>query len=102
MHPFSDKQFEDILNACKTRHVKNLYLFGSILTERFQNKSDVDFLVEFHTLTPEDYSDSYFDLCEELEKILGRKVDLVTINSIKNPYFKESVFSTRQKLFPVN
>jgi len=48
---------------------------------------------------PEDYADNYFDLCDDLESLLGRKVDVVTLKSVRNPYFKASVFKSRQLVY---
>jgi Predicted nucleotidyltransferases len=76
-----------------------LFSFGSINTDRFNNNSDIDLLVEFGSIDIEEYADNYFDLIEDLEDLLQRRVDLVTIKSIKNPYFKKEVDKTRQLIF---
>jgi len=89
----------DIQEVCKKRYVRNLFLFGSILTNRFSDKSDIDFLVDFEVLPIEDYADNYFDLCADLEQILGRRVDIVTMRSVKNPYFETELLKTRQLIF---
>lgn len=89
----------DIREICRKRHVVNLYVFGSVLTDQFNKQSDIDFLVEFENQIPEDYADNYFDLCDDLEKLLGRQVDVVTLKSVRNPYFMEEVFKTRQLIF---
>lgn len=36
-----------IIDLCKKYRVKKLYVFGSILTDRFNDDSDVDFSVDF-------------------------------------------------------
>ncbi len=84
---------EKIINACKQMHVKSLYLFGSrARNENYTDKSDLDFLFSFaynadgNLLFP-DYD--YFDLKFELEKITGKKVDLVSEDKIVNTYFLE-------------
>jgi predicted nucleotidyltransferase len=41
----------------------------------------------------------YFDLKDELERILGREVDLVDASAVRNPYFKASAFGTGQDLY---
>jgi predicted nucleotidyltransferase len=76
-----------------------LFSFGSINTDRFNNNSDIDLLVEFGPIDIEEYADNYFDLIEDLEDLLQRRVDLVTIKSVKNPYFKKEVDKTRQLIF---
>jgi predicted nucleotidyltransferase len=52
-----------------------LFSFGSINTDRFNNNSDIDLLVEFGSIDIEEYADNYFDLIEDLEDLLQRRVD---------------------------
>ena len=55
-------------------------------------KSDFDLLVEFSPkLEILDYADNYFSLLDALEKILERKVDLVSVKSLKNPVLLEEI-----------
>ena len=41
----------------------------------------------------------YFDLKFELERIIGRNVDLVMERAVKNPFFRASVVETAQDLY---
>ena len=93
------KNLKEIERICKERSVSKLYTFGSVNTDKFQNTSDIDLLVEFGDIDIEEYADNYFDMCDDLEGIFNRKVDLVTINSVKNPYFKKELDNTRQLIF---
>ena len=52
--------------------VSRLSVFGSILTDRFNEDSDVDMVVDFDKVTLKDYADNYFDLKFSLEDILSR------------------------------
>lgn len=99
MQKLMETHLADIQSVCKKRYVRNLYVFGSVLTNRFNKKSDIDFLVEFEDFPVEDYADNYFDLCADLERILNRHVDLVTMRSVKNPYFESELLQTRQLIF---
>ncbi len=78
-----------IAQLCKKYNVEKLYVFGSILTEKFNDNSDIDFIVKFHQLDLSKYADNYFDLKFSLEEILKREIDLLEEKSIKNPYFLE-------------
>ena len=60
-------------------HIKNIGLFGSIVRGDATAKSDVDILVEFEKPIGLDF----VMLADELEEIIGVKVDLVTPNAIK-------------------
>lgn len=59
------------------RHgVKRLRVFGSVLADHFDpDTSDIDFLVAFQPKRENLFHD-YFDLKFELERIVGREVDL--------------------------
>lgn len=84
---------------CRRFHVRRLSLFGSVATGHADAKSsDVDLLVEFLDGTTERF-DAYFDLKEELERLLGRPVDLVSPKALENPYFAASVDRTRRDLY---
>lgn len=83
---------EGIVRACKAHGVRRLRVFGSILTDKFDiDASDVDFLVDFEPGLEHPF-DTYFGLREELERLLGRDVDLVMTEAVRNPYFAASVF----------
>lgn len=76
-----------IIELCKYYKVKTLYVFGSVLTTRFNDKSDIDFLVRFNKeeIPLLEYADNFFDFQFALEDMFGRKVDLVCEDAIKNP-----------------
>jgi uncharacterized protein len=85
-----------IKKFCKEHHVVKFSLFGSVLTDRFNKKSDIDVLVEFHP----DYIPSFFGLADmqfELEDFFHRSVDLRTPNDL-SVYFRENVISNALRL----
>lgn len=90
-----------ILDLCRKHRVRSLSVFGSILTDRFNDQSDVDMLVDFDTTDHEkwDYVRNYFDFQEALEKIFGRKVDLVVEKALKNKYFIQNVNRTKRLIY---
>jgi hypothetical protein len=79
--------------------VKTLYAFGSVLTEKFNEESDVDFIVDFQDVDLLKYADNYFDLKFSLEDTLKRSVDLLEEKAIKNPYFKKAVEQQRKLIY---
>jgi len=85
--------------ACKKYDVKRLELIGSAARDDFKEDSDVDFLVEFYDIRRPGISQRYFDLIAALEKIFSRKIDLIDINAIKNPYFMESINKNRLLIY---
>jgi len=82
-----------------TRLRRRLVVFGSAVTEEFDERdSDVDFLVDFAD-DLEDRLAAYFGLKESLEELLHRPVDLVSPATLRNPYFAEAVARQAQELY---
>jgi predicted nucleotidyltransferase len=82
---------QHIKALCQKHKVSKLFVFGSVLTPRFNNQSDVDLLVDFHKEEVDDYFNNFFDLKYALEKLLGKNVDLVEGQTIKNPYLNKDI-----------
>ena len=90
----------DTLNKiCKKYHVALLFVFGSVLTSKFNNESDIDFVVYFKPIPILDYADNFFDFLHELENIFQRKIDLVSGKALKNPYFIEEIEHTKKLVY---
>ncbi len=99
MHLINDN-IQKIVALCRKHNVKKLYAFGSILTSRFNEESDVDILVDFNSeIDHNNYADNYFDFYHALKKIFNRDVDLVDETTIKNPYFKEELDETKKLIY---
>ncbi len=79
--------------------MKELYLFGSVLSDNFQPTSDIDFLVDFSGVDLMDYFDNFMNFKHQLELLLDRKVDLVENHAIKNPIFRRTVDRSKQLIY---
>lgn len=91
---------EAIRRLCADLAVRELRVFGSVITEHFDpERSDLDFLVEFINPDQPGIFDRYMSLAEGLEVIFQRPVDLVTKQAMKNPVFRHTVNSTSQALY---
>ena len=90
-----------LVELCCRYRVKRLFVFGSAVSESFDAAhSDLDFLVCFADRTPSgEYADRYLGFAEDLEQLFGRPVDLVTEQSIRNPYLRREIESTRQLIY---
>jgi predicted nucleotidyltransferase len=99
MERIKKSHLQKIKDLCLKHNVNKLYTFGSINTENFNQDSDVDFLVDFKQMDYGDYADNYFDLAEKLESLLKKHIDLVTIKSLKKPYFIESVEKSKELIY---
>ena len=84
-----EKNIDSLVSLCKQYKVKELYIFGSILTSKFNKDSDIDMLVQFDKIDILEYADNYFDFKEKLEKLLGREIDLLENQAIRNPIFRK-------------
>ena len=85
---------------CKRFNVQRLDLFGSAARGGFDpDHSDLDFLVDFQPVALDNYPDTYFGLLEALEDLFERSIDLVVRSAIKNPYFLESVETSRTPVY---
>jgi len=82
---------DQIQRLCENYKVKSLYSFGSINTTKFNEQSDVDLMVDFETTDPIEYTENYFNLKFELERILNRSVDLLEHKAIKNQFLRENI-----------
>jgi len=94
-----ESHLKDILNLCKVHKVKSLYAFGSVLTDKFNSKSDIDLIVDFQQVDVLDYGDNYYDLKFSLENIFKRNVDLLEERAIKNPYFRKAINQKKQLIY---
>lgn len=92
-----EKHTAVISKLCKSYKVKSLYAFGSVLTNRFTDESDIDLIVDFKPLDVLDYADNYFDFKFALQELLNRQIDLLEDRAIKNPYFR-NVINQHKKL----
>ena len=90
-----------IIDLCRRHKVKSLAVFGSILTDRFNDQSDIDLLVDFEPTDPEkfDYVTNFFDFQDSLEALLKRSVDLVVSSGLRNKYFINNVNRTKQVIY---
>lgn len=86
-----DKYNHVIKDLCEKHKVRRLYAFGSVLTDKFTETSDIDLIVDFNPVDLHHYADNYFSLKFALEDTLRRSVDLLEEKAIKNPYFRNAV-----------
>lgn len=94
-----ENNIQRIIDLCKKHKVHKLFVFGSILTNRFNDKSDIDLVVDFKKTEIEDYFNNYFDFKYSLEDLLNREIDLLEEQTIKNPYLKKSVDATKTLIY---
>jgi uncharacterized protein len=94
------KKLSDFKDLCKMHKVKYLYAFGSSTTDKFDfENSDIDLLVEIDDPDPIERGEKLMSLWDTFELFFQRKVDLLTESSIRNPYLRKSIDSTKIKIY---
>ena len=94
---------EKIADFCRRWQIEEVSLFGSVLTNRFGDESDVDVLVAFapgiiYTLGQLD------EMQEELATIFGRPVDLIdkkAIQQSQNYIRRREILGSAQVIYAV-
>ncbi|MCX6273552.1 MAG: nucleotidyltransferase domain-containing protein [Bacteroidetes bacterium] len=94
-----DDHIDSLKSLCERYAVDELYVFGSVLSDSFRKDSDLDFLVSFSDINPENYFDNYMDFRESLTKLFNRKIDLLEIQTLRNPILKQSIDRSKRKLY---
>lgn len=86
---------EQIDAFCRRFGVAEFSLFGSILRDDFGPNGDVDVMLEFlpgHGFTFENTP----DIQDELERIIGRRVDVIEKGRIRNPIRRQTIMNSYQ------
>lgn len=94
-----ESNIERLRFLCLRHKVGKLFVFGSVLSNRFNADSDIDLIVDFNEVDLSEYADNYFTLKDELEKLFNRKVDLLEEQAIRNPFFKKSIDQQKRLVY---
>ena len=98
--PIIERHFDQLVALCKKYNVERVYVFGSVVTGDFKSKgSDIDFIVELAPMPPVEKGEKLLSLWNDLEKLYGREVDLLTDKPIRNPYLKKAIEETKQLIY---
>ncbi len=101
MIPEMEQHRDEIIAICEEFGLERLELFGSAISNEFDSeRSDINFLVVF----PTDFDYGPWgaretELRERFERLLGRKVDLVVLKSVRSPYVRRSIERNRKVLY---
>lgn len=87
MSPILQNHRDDILRIATQYGASNVRVFGSVARGEARPESDIDVLIHLET------GRSLLDIVaikQELEELLGRKVDVLTESSL-SPYLREQI-----------
>jgi hypothetical protein len=79
--------------------VKALYAFGSVINGKLTDQCDIDLLVEIHEHDSLKKGELLLSLWGQLEQHFKRKVDLLTYDTLSNPYLKECIDRTKKVIY---
>jgi len=100
MQSFITAKHAEIIDLCRTHHVRRLSIFGSAVRDDFDPAtSDVDVRVEFHPDAFDNYVKNVHSLHDALVAMFGRKVDMVTGDVISNRFFRKELEDTQVTLY---
>ncbi len=100
MQSFITAKQSEIIDLCRTHHVRRLSIFGSAVRDDFDPaSSDIDVRVEFHPAAIDDYARNLDDLHDRLTELFGRKVDLLSAKEIRNPRLRKIIEDAQVTLY---
>ncbi|MEY4833911.1 MAG: hypothetical protein RI980_26 [Bacteroidota bacterium] len=94
-----DNNIENVKKLCTLYNVETMYLFGSALNSNFNSESDIDLLVKFKPMDLAYYFDNYNNFKENLKIVLGRDIDLVEEQSLRNPILIDSIEKSKELIY---
>lgn len=90
----------DFVDLCRAHRVDKIYAFGSSITDHFDPvSSDIDIVVKIDIDDPVDRGEALISLWDKLEALFERQVDLLTEDSIRNPYLKSNIDRTKKLIY---
>ena len=96
-----DLDYDEIKAFCEDYGIRRMALFGSVLTDEFDENSDVDFLVEYEDKHPK--PPYHFHVRRDLQEMIGRRVDLVTVQALqrnnRTPYIRDEILATAENYY---
>lgn len=101
MHASIASHRDALIALCRRYDVERLEVFGSAARgDDFDpTRSDADFLVTFKPESQLPPLEQFFGFAEALEDLLGRPVDLVEPQGIKNPYILAGINRSREVVY---
>ena len=94
-----EQNIDAVSHFCRKHYVEKMCVFGSVLTNDFSPASDIDFLINFRKVNPENYFNNYIDLKTNLEQLFQHSVDLVEEQTVKNPVLRRSIDRNKKLIY---
>jgi len=95
-----NERYTDFVDLCRAHNVDKMYAFGSSITDHFDPEtSDIDVVVKVDIDDPVARGEALLSLWDKLEALFKRKVDLLTEDSIRNPYLRSNINRTKKLIY---
>jgi predicted nucleotidyltransferase len=95
-----EERYADFVDLCRVHKVDKIYAFGSSITNHFDPEtSDIDVVVKLDIADPAERGEALLSLWDNLELFFSRKVDLLTDESIRNPFLKSNIDRTKKLIY---
>ena len=100
LHPIFQSQLPLVNKLLKEHKIKSAYAFGSVVSNKFNDKSDIDLLINFEEgLDPIERGELMWQLQFALEDNLNREVDLIQEKTPRNPFFIKELNETKELIY---
>jgi predicted nucleotidyltransferase len=94
------ERYAEFVGLCRSHNVDKLYAFGSSITNHFiPDASDIDVVVKIDIDDPAERGEALLSLWDKLESLFQRRVDLLTEDSIRNPYLMLNINRTKRLIY---
>jgi predicted nucleotidyltransferase len=99
MNSIVTENLDELKRLCLVFNVKSMYVFGSVCTDAFTEKSDIDLIVDIDSHDPIAYADDYFSLKFAIQDLLKRPIDLLENKEINNPVIRKNIDNSKLLLY---
>ena len=96
---FINHRLDKIKEICKNYRVNAAYVFGSVLTDKFSDKSDIDLVVDFERKDFHGSFDQFMDFKTDMEGLFQRRVDLISHKMIRNEILRNEINSSKVLIY---
>ena len=95
---FTLPNHNQVVEVCREYGIRRPEVFGSSVRTP-ESARDVDLLVDFGDRPVKGFAAAFFGFKEKLERVFAKPVDLITSESLGNPYFRQSVEASKQLVY---
>lgn len=95
---FALPHHDQVVATCREYGIRRLEVFGSSVRTPDAAR-DVDLLVDFGDRPVNGFAKAFFGFKEKLEQVFAKPVDLITSESLGNPYFRQSVEASKRLVY---